>query len=613
MTDPAPAHRPTAAAIVAAMTPFFGLPLGVLVFALTRPSDDEGLVSALSQAWAEGGWPMYLVLASTALVSSVSAGLLFFGVQQGSSAVLAIAPLASLASAAGVAGAVIGMRTVTEVLGLVSPADRAALLAAGTGETLNASAFGFACAAGVLVASAAGVLLGSMAQRAEARRLLFVASVTFFLLGLVMGTALLRLSKARQLLRVVVNLRPIDRLPLMVAGSDEISAYHLSFLGLVGVLLVVLAVGAVVLKSSPRIAVLLPVLGLGGLLGPGLAATANALVVRQPTSPSTVTQGVLVELPGNAATGRSVFCLGKNTVSKCSSSPTESLRITGDTDLALTSALEGWVVNANDQLMKERALGLTLEPRRQPLGLAVEVVADAATWWAFVSAAFRAEVVELELIGEAHAGSVNVMPELAALSEVLAVTRRSVPLRLSLEPLGSPAEVSGESLLVDGQTWTAAALTSPGDEPTATVSIRADPSMRPQTVVQLALAAAAHQRALVLIMPVGAPPPDNDAHEVDEGLVQAAIKQVVMQHVAEVRFCYERELKNRPGLEGRVVVTFSIGLEGKVGEVQVDENVAGSEMVGTCVATRIKTWQFQRPTGGEPIEVRYPFVFTPAR
>jgi hypothetical protein len=616
MTDSAPAHRPTTAAIIAAMTPFFGVPLGVLVFAFTRPSLDEGMMNALAEGWAEGGWPMYLVLASTALVGLGSAVLLFFGVQQGSSAVLAIAPLSSLASAAGVAGAVIGMRAMNDVLGLVNPADRATILAAGTGEALNASAFGFACAAGGLFASAGGALLGSLAQRAEARRLLFVASVTLGVLGLVMGASLVRSSEAGELLRAVAHAAPMDRVSLLVAGSEELAAHRVPFLGLVVLLLAVLAVGAVVLKTSPRVAVVLPVLGLGGLLGPGLAATANALATRQPTGLSTVTRGVLVELPGNDATAHSAFWLGKNSVSKGDDSgPTEPLRITGDPDRqTVETAVEAWAVNATDKRTKDRQVGLHEGRRQPPLGLAVEVLADAPAWWAFVTAALRAEVVELELIGEAQPVSVKVAPELAALAEALKVTRRSVPLTLSLEPVGTTAEVSGDSLLVDGQTWTAAALTSRPEEQTTPVSIRADLSMRPQTVVMLALAAASHQRRLNLIVPSGArpPPPPDQPHDPGEGLAQAAIKQVVMRHVAEVRACYERELKHRPGLEGRVVVGFSIGLDGRVGDLEVEETLPDDDAVADCVATRVKTWRFPKPTGGEPIEVRYPFVFTPA-
>ncbi len=623
MTDPAPAHRPTAAAITAAMTPCFGVPLGVLVFALTRPSLDEGVTNALAQAWNEGGWPMYLVLTSTALVGLGSAVLLFFGVQQGSSAVLAIAPLSSLASAAGVAGAVIGVRAINDMLGMAHPADRAVILAGGTGEVLNAQAFGFACAAGGLFASAAGALLGSLAQRAEARRLLFIASATFGVLGLVMGASLVRVSEAGELLGSIAHagrlVSSADRSSLLVAGSEELTAYRLPFLALIVLLLAVLAVGAVVLKSNPRVAVVLPVLGLGGLLGPGLAATANALEASGPGAFLPVKRGVLVDVPGNDATGHTAFWLGDRRASKGDDAgPTEPLRPSGDAapgQQTLASALEAWAVNASDQKATDRQLGLNEERRQQPLGLAVEVLADAPTWWAFVTAALRAEVVELELIGEAQAVSVKVAPELSAVAEALKVTRRSVPLTLSLDAVGTTAEVSGEALLVDGQTWTATALTSPKDEPTDTVSIRAEPSMRPQTVVKLALAAASHQRRLVLVVPSGArpPPPAEQPRDPVEGLAQAAIKQVVMRHVAEVRFCYERELKHRPGLEGRVVVTFSIGLDGRAGEVEVNEGIPDSEMVGACLATHIKTWRFPKPTGGEPIEVRYPFVFTPAR
>ena len=75
-----------------------------LLFTLgLRVQDDYGggPFSAVSEAWAEGGSGMYLIVAAGGLFSLVAAVLMFFGVHRGSAAVLANAPLASALVAVG--------------------------------------------------------------------------------------------------------------------------------------------------------------------------------------------------------------------------------------------------------------------------------------------------------------------------------------------------------------------------------------------------------------------------------------------------------------------------------------------------------------------------------
>jgi TonB family protein len=87
------------------------------------------------------------------------------------------------------------------------------------------------------------------------------------------------------------------------------------------------------------------------------------------------------------------------------------------------------------------------------------------------------------------------------------------------------------------------------------------------------------------------------------------IKRVISSHLAEVRYCYERELVRTPGLAGKVVVKFTIGPDGLVQTAMVSTSDLGNAAVEKCLAKRAATWVFPRVKGGGVVEVNYPFVF----
>ena len=77
-------------------------------------------------------------------------------------------------------------------------------------------------------------------------------------------------------------------------------------------------------------------------------------------------------------------------------------------------------------------------------------------------------------------------------------------------------------------------------------------------------------------------------------------------HTAEVRACYDKELARHPGLEGKVIATFTIDAAGAV----IDSKATGLPVVADCVAGVIRTLRFP-PNGKGSVVVNYPFVFTP--
>lgn len=88
----------------------------------------------------------------------------------------------------------------------------------------------------------------------------------------------------------------------------------------------------------------------------------------------------------------------------------------------------------------------------------------------------------------------------------------------------------------------------------------------------------------------------------------ADIKSQMAKKTAAFRFCYERELQLEKELEGRVTMSFIIGLSGNVKSVRVAGNALGSAKVADCLSKEIGKLQFKAPDGGECV-VQWPFNF----
>jgi hypothetical protein len=496
MNDPT-ARRPTGAAVTAALTAFMGFPVAFAIFvaAVTSRHDEGGLFEKLARAWQEGGWAMYAVLLVSGLAAVGCAAFAFFGVQRGSIAILACAPVSALITAVGAIGFFSGMRNALEAVAHVHPADKATILAAGTSEALTASAFGMAGTAGLVGSLALGCLFGVVAQTGVARRLLAFSGGAFLALALVSLTAVLRLGVVMGIFRALAFVSPADRLTILVGGSDELAAYRVPMLGALALLALVVIAGAVALKEQPRAAVLLPLLGFGGLVGLGTQAIVRASLDRTVAEMAAlrVDTRPLIELAGFYRFDGATRCLGAKTVGDC---------LEGDdlTPEALKDELEA--------VLRREAADAELfgrEQRAPDVPVAVRADASAASLWRFIDTLVAAGGEGLELMGQQASKGYQVVGELAAMEQVFRSDWRGVPLGVGPEarrckPTCTFATAQGEALVVDGQTWTAGPVkgeTVRGDE----VYLRADRALTPQTLAKLALAAASHDRKLVLVLP----------------------------------------------------------------------------------------------------------------
>lgn len=90
------------------------------------------------------------------------------------------------------------------------------------------------------------------------------------------------------------------------------------------------------------------------------------------------------------------------------------------------------------------------------------------------------------------------------------------------------------------------------------------------------------------------------------------IRRIIRQHRAEYRYCYEKELQQKPDLNGKISVKFTIAGNGAVIAAKVVDSSMGNRNVESCIVKRIKRWVFPEPKGGGIVVVTYPFIFKPS-
>jgi hypothetical protein len=107
--------------------------------------------------------------------------------------------------------------------------------------------------------------------------------------------------------------------------------------------------------------------------------------------------------------------------------------------------------------------------------------------------------------------------------------------------------------------------------------------------------------------------PGKGSHSHDPGRGPADIRAIVVAHRDEARACYDKALPAHPGIEGDLVVQWTIDPKGKVTQVSVDS--ARSQIaepgVVACVGDVIRKIQFAASPGGFETKAFYPFNFHP--
>lgn len=95
------------------------------------------------------------------------------------------------------------------------------------------------------------------------------------------------------------------------------------------------------------------------------------------------------------------------------------------------------------------------------------------------------------------------------------------------------------------------------------------------------------------------------------GRSRASIMRVVMQNLAALRYAYNKRLREKPGLKGKITCKFAIDEFGKVIFCQVLESSMSDPQLEQEVVDKIKRWVFEKiDKPGDITEVEYPFAFS---
>jgi len=95
------------------------------------------------------------------------------------------------------------------------------------------------------------------------------------------------------------------------------------------------------------------------------------------------------------------------------------------------------------------------------------------------------------------------------------------------------------------------------------------------------------------------------------GRSKASIMSVVLQNLSDMRKIYNKRLRSKPGLEGKITFKFAIDEFGKVIFCGVVETTINDEILENKLIEEIHKWEFEKiEKPGDVTEVIYPFIFS---
>lgn len=95
--------------------------------------------------------------------------------------------------------------------------------------------------------------------------------------------------------------------------------------------------------------------------------------------------------------------------------------------------------------------------------------------------------------------------------------------------------------------------------------------------------------------------------DLDRSLVEAVVKR----NMAQIRYCYQRELVRKPSLQGEMRLRLVIDAGGAVSSATVEASTLENAALEGCIPGRFMHFVFPEPKGGGSVTVIYSFHFEP--
>src|SRR4029079_8212408 len=108
-------------------------------------------------------------------------------------------------------------------------------------------------------------------------------------------------------------------------------------------------------------------------------------------------------------------------------------------------------------------------------------------------------------------------------------------------------------------------------------------------------------------------PKAGPGHTPEPGRKREDIQTIIMARRDEARACYDKALKDHPGIEGDLTIKWTIDPQGAVTDIAVDTTKSQilEASVGTCIIEIIKKIKFAPSAKGFETKTNYPYNFHP--
>lgn len=135
-------------------------------------------------------------------------------------------------------------------------------------------------------------------------------------------------------------------------------------------------------------------------------------------------------------------------------------------------------------------------------------------------------------------------------------------------------------------------------------------SLEPSAAVAAGLSSTALEPIAPLVRDGEEPVARVEATQPEQRVPPETIQRTVRQSRGRFRECYQQALLRDAAAEGRVVVHFVIGTDGKVSRAEEESATLPDRPARECVLSRFFELAFTNPSGRR-IDVRYPLRFSP--